>query len=61
MKRVSKTYERTGDEKDKKEFDATCARFQDLKGDFKLLHRMKYDLYIKGIESAIKSDPRTFI
>jgi hypothetical protein len=34
MKRVSKTYERTGDERDKTEFDAA----------FKSLQRMKYDL-----------------
>jgi hypothetical protein len=52
MKRVSKTYERTGDEEEKTEFDATYARFQDLRGDFKLLHRMPYDLYITGLNAV---------
>jgi hypothetical protein len=56
----TRTYERTGDAKDKVEFDAACVRFQYLKGDFKSLHRMKYGLYIEGIESVIKSDPRSF-
>jgi hypothetical protein len=60
LKRVSKTYERMGDEEDKAEFDATCARFQDLRSDFKSIHRMKYDLSIEGIESGIKSNPRRF-
>jgi hypothetical protein len=60
MKRVSKTYERTSDEEDKMEFDTTCAWFQDLRSDIKTLHRMKYDLYIEGIGSGIKSDPRSF-
>jgi hypothetical protein len=50
MKRVLKAYERTGDEEDKTEFDAACARFQDLRGDFKSLHRMKYDL--KGLKAV---------
>jgi hypothetical protein len=57
MKRFSKTYERRGDEEDMTEFDAACARFQDLRSGLKSLHRMKYDLYIEGIESGIKSDP----
>jgi hypothetical protein len=38
----------------------TCARFQDLRSDFKTLYRMKYDLYIEGIGSGIKSDSRSF-
>jgi hypothetical protein len=42
--------------RDMAEFDAACARFQDLRGDFKSLHRMKFDLYIEGIESGIRSD-----
>jgi hypothetical protein len=46
MKRVLKTYERTGDEE-----DTACARFQNLRGDFKSLHRMKH---------GIKSDPLSF-
>jgi hypothetical protein len=56
-----KTYERTDDEEDKTEFDTACARFLDLRGDFKSLHRMKYDLYIKWIESGIKIDRRSFL
>jgi hypothetical protein len=50
MKSVLKTYERTGDAEDNTYFDAACARFQDLRGDFKSHHRMKYDLYtLKGL------------
>jgi hypothetical protein len=49
-----------GDEKDKAEFDAACVRFQDLRGDFKSLHRMKYDLYVEWIDSGINSDQRSF-
>jgi hypothetical protein len=60
MKRASKTYERMVDEEDKTEVDTAFTRFQDLRGDFKSLHRIKYDLYIEGIESGIKSDPQSF-
>jgi hypothetical protein len=42
------------------ELDAVCARFKDLRGDFKSRHRMKYDLNIEGIESSIKNIPRSF-
>jgi hypothetical protein len=58
MKRVSKTYERTGDEEDKTKFDAACAQFQDLRSVFNEIR--EYDLYIEGIESGIKSEPRSF-
>jgi hypothetical protein len=49
IKKVSKSFERTGDEEDKTEFNAACARFLDLRGDFKSVHRMKNDLYIEGM------------
>jgi hypothetical protein len=49
-----------GDEQDKTEFDAACARFQNLRGDFKSLYRMKYDLYIEGIESDTESNPLSY-
>jgi hypothetical protein len=42
------------------EYDVVCAEFQDLRGDFKSFHRIKYNLYIKGIESGIKNDPQSF-
>jgi hypothetical protein len=54
MKKVSKTYERMGDEDDKTEFDGACALFQDLRSDLKSLHRMKYDLYIEGSRTFFK-------
>jgi hypothetical protein len=58
MKKASKTYKRTGDEENKTELDAICARFQDFKGGFKSLHRMKYDLCIEELKGGIKSEPQ---
>jgi hypothetical protein len=60
VKRVSRTYERTGYEENNAEFHVASARFQNLRGDFKLLHRMKYNRYIEGIESGINSYSRSF-
>jgi hypothetical protein len=37
-----------GDEEDNTEFNAACAWFEDLKGDFKPVRRMKNDLYIEN-------------
>jgi hypothetical protein len=61
MKVASKTCKWTGDEEDMTEFDAACARIQDLRGGFKALHRIKYDLYIEGIESGMRSDRKGFL
>jgi hypothetical protein len=42
------------------QYDTACTRFRDLRCDFKILHRLKYEEYIVKTENNIKTDPRSF-
>jgi hypothetical protein len=61
MKEISKNNVRPISNPAQTAYDTTSSKFRDLRCDFKVLHRLKYQEYIENVESGNKTNPRNFL
>ncbi len=60
LKKLSRVSVRPLDKISQANFEIVAGRFCDLRSNFKVIHRIKYNQYIEKIEENIKNDPRSF-
>jgi hypothetical protein len=60
MKEIAKNNVRPMNDSAQTAYDTACSKFRDLRCDFKVLHRLKYQEHIENVESGIKTNPHIF-